>query len=68
LPSLLAVKLSFGIGHTKINFDFSIRQENIQCKFEAEELAAKQNYESEKQLSWDNVKVPLLNSSKYCIS
>ena len=33
------------------------RQENIQCKFEAEEMAAKQNYESEKQLAWDNVKV-----------
>lgn len=36
-----------------------LRQENIKCKFEAEELAAKQNYESEKQLAWDNVKADL---------
>jgi hypothetical protein len=38
----------------------SSRLENIHCKFEAEELAAKQNYESEKQLAWDNVKVPVM--------
>lgn len=35
------------------------RQENINCKFEAEELASKQNYESEKQLVYDMVKADL---------
>ena len=41
------------------------RQENIQCKFEAEEMAAKQNYESEKQLAWDNVKVSQCAGSEF---
>ncbi|XP_023330133.1 breast cancer metastasis-suppressor 1-like protein [Eurytemora carolleeae] len=36
-----------------------LRQENIQCKYEAEELASKQNYESEKQLVFDGVKAEL---------
>jgi len=36
-----------------------LRQENIQCKFEAEDLAAKQNYESEKQAVKDSVKADL---------
>jgi len=36
-----------------------LRQENIQCKFEAEDLAAKQNYESEKQAVKDSVKAEL---------
>jgi len=35
------------------------RQDNINCKFEAEELASKQNYESEKQLVYDMVKADL---------
>jgi hypothetical protein len=62
LPCPSCSQIEFWNWTTKIDFDFCIRQENIQCKFEAEELAAKQNYESEKQLSWDNVKVQLLNS------
>ena len=34
-----------------------LRQANIQCKFEAEELATRQNYDSEKELVWDSIKV-----------
>ena len=33
--------------------------------FEAEEMAAKQNYESEKQLAWDNVKVSQCAGSEF---
>lgn len=36
-----------------------LRQENIQCKYEAEEMASRQNYESEKQLVYDGVKADL---------
>jgi breast cancer metastasis-suppressor 1-like protein len=36
-----------------------LRQENIQCKYEAEELAANQNHESEKQGVFDTVKAEL---------
>lgn len=36
-----------------------MRLENIQCKFQAEEMACKQNYESEKELVYDCVKADL---------
>jgi len=36
-----------------------LRQETIQCKFEAEEMASKQNYECEKQMMFDTVKAEL---------
>merc|ERR1712080_500496 len=36
-----------------------MRQANIQCKFEAEEIATRQNYESEKELIWDSIKEDL---------
>lgn len=36
-----------------------MRQTNIQCKFEAEEIATRQNYESEKELIWDSIKEDL---------
>jgi len=36
-----------------------LRQANIQCKFEAEELATRQNYDSEKELVWDSIKADL---------
>jgi len=36
-----------------------LRQANIQCKFEAEEIATRQNYDSEKELLWDSIKADL---------
>eukprot|EP00088_Acartia_fossae_P021145 TRINITY_DN22614_c0_g1_i12.p1 TRINITY_DN22614_c0_g1~~TRINITY_DN22614_c0_g1_i12.p1 ORF type:complete len:260 (+),score=80.38 TRINITY_DN22614_c0_g1_i12:44-823(+) len=36
-----------------------MRIDNIQCKFQAEELACKQNYDSEKELVYDSVKADL---------
>lgn len=36
-----------------------LRQENIECKHEAEQLAANQNYLSEKQLAYDLIKADL---------
>jgi len=36
-----------------------LRIDNIQCKFDAEEMACKQNYESEKELVYDSVKADL---------
>jgi len=35
------------------------KKANIQCKYEAEELAARQNYESEKEMVFDSVKADL---------
>jgi len=35
------------------------RQENIECKYDAEQSAASQNYLSEKQLTYDNIKADL---------
>merc|ERR1711997_853699 len=33
-----------------------LRLRNITCKYDAEELAARQNFESEKDLLWDSIK------------
>jgi len=36
-----------------------LRLRNITCKYDAEELAARQNFESEKDLLWDSIKADL---------
>lgn len=36
-----------------------LRMQNLQCKFDAEELAAQQNFENEKHLLWDAIKTDL---------
>ena len=36
-----------------------LRQENIECKYDAEQLAANQNYLSEKSLAYDTIKADL---------
>lgn len=36
-----------------------LRLQNIKCKYDAEELAAQQNFESEKELLWDSIKADL---------
>merc|ERR1712106_621485 len=41
-----------------------LRQENIECKHEAETLAANQNFMSEKQLAYDGIKADLEDKIK----
>ena len=36
-----------------------LRLSNIQCKFEAEQMATEQNFQSEKELLWDYIKADL---------
>ena len=36
-----------------------LRQQNIECKYDAEQLAANQNYISEKQIAYDTIKADL---------
>merc|ERR1711915_565164 len=41
-----------------------LRQDNIECKFDAEQLAANQNYHSEKQITHDMIKADLEDKIK----
>jgi len=41
-----------------------LRQDNIECKFDAEQLAANQNYQSEKQITHDMIKADLEDKIK----
>lgn len=41
-----------------------LRQDNIECKFDAEQLAANQNYQSEKQITHDLIKADLEDKIK----
>lgn len=41
-----------------------LRQDNIECKFDAEQLAANQNYQSEKQITYDLIKADLEDKIK----
>ena len=49
------LRVQLEVGHILRKF----RQDNIECKYDAEQLAANQNYLSEKQMAYDTIKADL---------